>query len=375
MSGMGDKVLNSTNGRENSQLLAKRRATERLLRRRLTTLVNPTAVLGDPFRLIADTNDDVIWTLDLRTGSVTYVNDAYRRVWNCSSADFYADPREWQRRIVPNERAAVERSYRDLLENGVRFEAVYRVQDGEGRRRWAHHKAWMASEDRGGPPLIIGSIRDVTDQKLAEEHQQLLLREMNHRVKNTLAIVVSIANQTAASAASVKDFMASFRSRVQAFSGAHDLMLQNVGTSAPLEAVIERTLAPYRRKGPARIHLGGPTILLPHEPSVALNMALHELATNAAKYGALSVADGTLSVTWSLDIGEAASILNLRWEESGGPRVREPSRKGFGSRLLKRTLATLGGEAMTHFAPSGFDCWISLPLPAPPAPASELVPG
>jgi PAS domain S-box-containing protein len=372
MSSIGDKVLDSTTGREKPQRPPKRRATERLLRRRLTTLANPAAGSGDHLRLIADTNDDVIWTLDLRTGSVTYVNDAYRRVWNCSSGDFYADALEWQHRIAPKGRAAVEGRYRDLVEKGVRFEAVYRVQDGQGRWRWAHHKAWTAGEDRGEPLLIVGNIRDVTDQKLAEEHQQLLLREMNHRVKNTLAIIVSIANQTAASADSVKDFMASFRSRVQAFSGAHDLMLQNVRTSAPLEDVIERTLAAYRKKGPARIHLGGPTILLPHGPSVALNMALHELATNAAKYGALSVADGTLSITWSLDVGEAASILNLRWEESGGPVVREPSRKGFGSRLLKRTLATLGGEAITHFASSGFDCWISLPLPAPPS--SEPVP-
>ena len=364
MSGIGDKVLDSTPGREKPQLPAKRRATDRLLRRRLTPRGNPTAVSGDPFQLIADTNDDVIWALDLRNGSVTYVNDAYRRIWNGSAADFHADSRDWQRRIISDERAAIERRFQDLLENGVRFEAVYRVQDGEGRCRWAHHKAWRASEDRGDTQLIVGSIRDVTDQKLAEEHQQLLLREMNHRVKNTLAIVISIANQTAASATSVKDFIASFRPRVQAFSGAHDLMLQNAWTSAPLEEVIERTLAPYRQTGP-RVHIEGPTILLPHGPSVALNMALHELATNAAKYGALSLAGGTLSVTWSLDVGDAASILNLRWEESGGPRVREPSRKGFGSRLLKQTLATLGGEAMTHFAPSGFDCWISLPLPAP----------
>jgi PAS domain S-box-containing protein len=366
MSGIGDKVLDSTPGREKPQPSAKRRATDRLLRRRLTTLGPPSAVSGDPLRLIADTNDDVIWALDLRTGAVTYVNDAYRRIWNGSPADFHADPREWQRRIASEQRAAIERSFQDLLENGVRFEAVYRVQDGEGRWRWAHHKAWRASEDRGHTQVVVGSIRDVTDQKLAEEHQQLLLREMDHRVKNTLAVVVSIANQTATSAASIEEFMASFRPRVQAFSGAHDLMLQNAWTSAPIEDVIQRTLAPYEMTG-ARIHLGGPTILLPHGPSVALNMALHELATNAAKYGGLSVVGGTLSVTWSLDIGEAATILNLRWEESGGPRVREPSRKGFGSRLLRQTLATLGGQAMTHFASSGFDCWISLPLLVPPS--------
>src|SRR5215207_1901324 len=183
MSGIGDKVLDFSIGREKSQLPAKRRSSERLLRRRLTTVGNAAAALGEPFRLMADTTDDVIWTLDLRTGSVTYVNDAYRRVWTCSLADFYADAREWQRRIIPDQRAAIDRRYRELLDKGVRFEAVYHVQDGDGRWRWAHHKAWKVTEERGEPQWVVGSIRDITDQKLAEDHQQLLLREMNHRVK------------------------------------------------------------------------------------------------------------------------------------------------------------------------------------------------
>jgi PAS domain S-box-containing protein len=316
------------------------------------------------FRLIADTNDEVIWIYDQRSASIAYVNDAYQRVWKGSPTSFHADPRDWQQRIAPDDREDVERSFDELLEEGARFEAVYRVTEGKRRYRWAHHTAWRLNGDNAEPGLIVGAIRDITEQKLADEHQGLLLREMNHRVKNTLATVISIANQTAAFATSVSEFMDSFRARVQAFSGAHDLMMQSAWTSAPLQEILERTLAPYRKKSPERVRLNGPTILLPHGPAVALNLAFHELATNAAKYGALSAPSGSLSVTWTLDVGQTGSILNMRWEETGGPHVNEPTRKGFGSRLVKRTLATLGGEAMVHFAPSGFDCWISLPLPA-----------
>jgi two-component sensor histidine kinase len=105
-------------------------------------------------------------------------------------------------------------------------------------------------------------------------------------------------------------------------------------------------------------------VLLPHGPSVALNLVFHELATNAAKYGALSKSTGRVSVTWSLETSGSAGILDLRWEESGGPPVKLGQRQGFGTRLIKRTLAALGGRAEVNFAPSGFDCWISVPLSA-----------
>jgi two-component sensor histidine kinase len=185
---------------------------------------------------------------------------------------------------------------------------------------------------------------------------------MNHRVKNALAIVLSIAHQTAAGAASLDDFLESFYARIHAFSGAHDLLMQNAWTSISLEEVVARTLAHHIQTDPERIRIKGPTVLLPHDPSVALNLIFHELATNAAKYGSLSRPGGRISVTWSLETSEGAGMLDLRWEESGGPPVTGGARRGFGSRLIKRTLATLGGRAEMNFAPSGFDCWITVPM-------------
>ena len=138
--------------------------------------------------------------------------------------------------------------------------------------------------------------------------------------------------------------------------------MQNAWTSVRLDEVITRTLAHQMHKGSDRIHISGPTVLLPHDPSVALNLVFHELATNAAKYGALSNATGRVSVVWSVETSGNLGVLDLRWEESGGPPVSGEQKRGFGSRLIKRTLSALGGRAEVNFAPSGFDCWIALPL-------------
>jgi two-component sensor histidine kinase len=242
----------------------------------------------------------------------------------------------------------------------------YRILDGEGHERWAHDRGWpVRDEASGAVTTIIGIVSDITAERVALDHQELLLREMNHRVKNTLATVISIAHQTAASATSLEAFLEGFYARVHAFSGAHDLLMQNAWTSVSLAEVVSRTLAPYMQAKSERIRVRGPTVLLPHDPSVALNLVFHELATNAAKYGALSKGKGTVSVTWSVETSGESGILNLRWEEAGGPPVAAEHRSGFGSRLIKRTLASLGGKAEVHFAPSGFDCWIALPLQPP----------
>jgi two-component sensor histidine kinase len=244
----------------------------------------------------------------------------------------------------------------------------YRIRDGEGHERWAHDRAW-AIRDKGGEAItaVIGIVSDITAEKVALEHQNLLLREMNHRVKNTLATILSIAHQTATSATSLEAFLDGFYARVHAFSGAHDLLMQNAWTSVSLEEVVTRTLAPYMQDDGKRIRIQGPTVLLPHDPSVALNLVFHELATNAAKYGALSKPSGQVNVTWSVETCGSAGVLDLRWEEVGGPPVVSGKRAGFGSRLIKRTLAVLGGKAEINLAPAGLDCWIALPLtPADP---------
>jgi PAS domain S-box-containing protein len=320
---------------------------------------------GEALERLADVSDEVFWMMDARTRAIVYVSSAYERVWKRSIPELVGDSRAWHAHVEPEDAEKPRRALAALLRDGLPFEVSYRMTDGEGRQRWAYERAWAVRDAAGEIESIIGIVRDATSEKVALDHQRLVLREMNHRVKNTLATVVSIARQTAATAPDLDVFLESFNARVLAFSGAHDLLMQNAWTSVPLNEVISRTLAPYMQRDAQRIRVDGPIVLLPHDPSVALNLVFHELATNAVKYGALSKPAGQVSVTWALETWGGTGILDLRWEETGGPPVPANTRRGFGSRLIKRTLAVLGGRAEVNLAPSGFDCWISLPLPEP----------
>jgi len=207
---------------------------------------------------------------------------------------------------------------------------------------------------------------DVTEQHLADQRQRLLLDELNHRVKNTLAIVQSIAAQTLKGATDPGAFVDAFTSRILALSNAHDLLAREVWEGAPLSDVAESVLSAYAAdgravfKGPGDLRLG-PTA------AVTLAMALHELAANAAKHGALSDPNGRIAFAWAVEAaeGEQAPRLTIDWREMGGPSVTEPARRGFGTRLLERGLAQqLEAEVTLTFASEGLHCRIALPLAA-----------
>lgn len=317
-----------------------------------------------PFELLADIGDDTFWMIDAMTRALLFVSSGYERIWHKSAQIALHRRHEWHAWVHHDDLSTLLKAFDSLLHKGIPLNATYRVQDGQGHQRWVRDRGWPIHGAGGRISAAIGIISDVTSEKVSQERQMLLLREMNHRVKNTLAIVLSIAHQTA-NTTSLDDFLESFYARVHALSGAHDLMMQNAWTNISLEEVVSRTLAPHIQTYPERIRIEGPTVLLPHDPSVALNLVFHELATNAAKYGSLSRPGGRIAVTWSLKTREGISMLDLRWEESGGPPVAGSTRRGFGSRLIKRTLAGLGGRVEMNFAPSGFYCWIVVPLGSP----------
>jgi CHASE1-domain containing sensor protein/two-component sensor histidine kinase len=192
------------------------------------------------------------------------------------------------------------------------------------------------------------------------EHRKLLLDELNHRVKNTLAAVQSIARQTSRSAQTPEDFAASFEGRLFALSHTHDLLTRGNWESAPLVELARSELAPY---GPGRAVLNGPPVWLPPQDAVAIGMAFHELATNAAKYGALSTAGGHVRVGWSVVTCGGKPWLKVVWEEAGGPAVVAPARRGFGTKLLGGGLANqLDGIVTLDFPVTGVRCVIEFPL-------------
>ena len=206
--------------------------------------------------------------------------------------------------------------------------------------------------------------RDITERRRAEQQQRLLLDELNHRVKNTLATVQSITRQTLQKGVSLEEFRDAFEARLVALSHTHNLLTAGSWEGAPLRDIIAAELSPYLQVDAANLTASGPDVYLRPKPAVALGMALHELATNAAKHGAFSIPTGRVKLSWS----KSGPLLRLEWKESGGPPVQAPKRKGFGSRLLERGLAhELGGKTRLDFAPAGLRCTIEIPLPLKPS--------
>jgi len=199
---------------------------------------------------------------------------------------------------------------------------------------------------------------DVTDVVLADQRQKLMIDELNHRVKNTLATVQSIALQTARTHIDPKSFAGAFQARILALSHTHDLLTKSHWEGADLGDVIRHEIEAY---GANRLTLDGPSVALEPATAVSLGMIFHELATNAAKYGALTPGSGHVVVNW--DVKGPDSRLNLSWCEKEGPTTSPPQRRGFGSRLIERNVRhDLSGHVETYFTPTGFKAEFSIPL-------------
>jgi two-component system CheB/CheR fusion protein len=217
---------------------------------------------------------------------------------------------------------------------------------------------------RGEVTGAINCFYDITDRKQAEEHQKLLVDELNHRVKNTLAAVQSIAAQSL-KGASDAEHRRTFEQRLIALSQTHDLLSRDHWKSASLRDLLLQELNPYRAEADARFAVEGPDFLLEPKAALALAMAFHELATNAVKYGAFSKSEGQVRVGWGVVKASESGALRLRWTETGGPPVKKRERKGFGSTVIERGLMLeLEAEVHLDFDPSGLVCTIEIPLPA-----------
>jgi two-component sensor histidine kinase len=221
----------------------------------------------------------------------------------------------------------------------------------------------------GRPRHRVAVVQDIAEQRRAQERQTLLMKELNHRVKNTLAAVQAIMAQGLRGAGVSGEVREGIEARLIALSRSHDLLTRERWQSASLVDLVALALEPYRNAAgqPPRYRVQGLDVRLPPNPVLALGMAFHELATNAAKYGALSNAVGHVEVSWNLVPNAAGSRLRLCWRECGGPPVSPPERKGFGSRLLERGLAhELDGAVRLDYAPAGLVCEIEIPLGDPP---------
>jgi PAS domain S-box-containing protein len=221
----------------------------------------------------------------------------------------------------------------------------------------------LLSLESGG--LVASAIRDITARREAEERQGLLIRELNHRVKNALASVQAIVSHTLTNSRSPEAFSAALTTRLGALSQSHDVLTRSDWVGAELRDLVQEQLGPYGEGDDRRFRIGGPAVKLTPSRAITLGMVLGELATNAAKYGALSVEEGTVAVEWEVHDRAGHAQLGLAWTERGGPKVGPVGPKGFGTRLIERSAAGgLAGSARLAFEPEGLVCRIEFELQA-----------
>ena len=259
------------------------------------------------------------------------------------------------------DRTNYQRQWRGELDSYV-LEKRYIHKDGHDV--WIEVSASLVRDSLGAAAYGIRIVRDISERKLAEERQQLLIHELNHRVKNMLAIVQAIAQQSFKGAAVPPEYRHAFEGRLAALASAHHVITQANWQSTGLRTIVAVVLQPYRSAAWDPFRIEGPDLPIIPKTAVTLAMALHELATNAAKYGALSSRTGTVSVQWSVEKAGAEPRLLLSWKEKGGPQVVMPERRGFGSRMIEGALAAeLGGKVSLDFRPDGLLCRIDAPVP------------
>jgi PAS domain S-box-containing protein len=234
----------------------------------------------------------------------------------------------------------------------------------DGRVIWLSVRSSPVRDAENRLLYVVRVVQDITEHKAAEQRQKLLMDELNHRVKNTLATVQSLASQTARAARTPAAFRERFEGRLIALSKAHDQLTVHHWESADLRELLSASLAPYAGTGPGRVVLRGEDLVLRPRAVLTLAMAIHELTTNAAKYGALSVPAGRLEIQWEPDRSEnSRPVLRIDWLERSGPPVAEPAQTGFGSKLIEGSIAAeLGGKARLSFEPQGLHCEIVIPL-------------
>jgi PAS domain S-box-containing protein len=266
------------------------------------------------------------------------------------------------RRIHPDD-LAIKKTLQAVSEPvGEPLQAEFRYRLADGTERWLASHSLALIDSETGSKRIVGVNFDVTERKRSEETRQLLTHELDHRVKNTLATVLAIANQTLRQTRDPQTFVTSFEGRVRALARSHALLTRTSWSGADLAGLIGEQLAVGDPPHP-QITIGGPDITL--EPQTALHLALvlHELGTNARKHGALTSPAGRVAVTWTRTEEEGRPLLQLKWEESGGPDVTPPQNKGFGLSLIEGSLrGKIDANVDLRFEKSGVVCLIDIPL-------------
>ena len=316
-------------------------------------------------RDFANASSDVLWMRDKSSLQWTYLSPVFERTYGISREDALSGDtwKNWLKVIVPEDR---EHAQRHLLRvsRGERVTFEYRIRRPDGQLRWIRNTDFPICDEAGNIVQIGGVGTDVTPIKVAEEHQRILLAELQHRVRNTLGIVRSIARRTAENSASVEDMLAHFQGRLDAFSRIQAVLTRSAGSAVNLASLIEDELVAHAAHDGGRVRINGPEVLLDPSTAERLSLAIHELVTNAVKHGALVNDRGRIQVDWSTQHDGSGQILLLQWSESGVELdLRQAGREGFGMELLERSLPyDLEAETEVDLRADGLRFALRMPL-------------
>jgi PAS domain S-box-containing protein len=311
------------------------------------------------YRTLVENANDLVFTLDLDF-RITSANPAVKRLLGYDPAELIGTRLSDH---VPPEQLA---KHRDMLQrklSGEASETRYEMQvvGRNGQTRTLETNSRL-SLDRSGKPNAIHSIsRDITERKKYEEHLAFTTRELSHRTKNVLAVVLAMVRQIGKQTDSFEQFEERFSGCIKALAFCHDLLVESDWQGADLRSLIALQVAPFGGLDEKRFIATGPTVTLAPQATQLVGLALHELATNAAKHGALTTPNGVVAIEWQPEPSSGAT--RLIWREQDGPRVVPPTRRGFGHTVLERMAASLGGEVSLEFLPQGVR-WTVLVSPA-----------
>jgi PAS domain S-box-containing protein len=310
------------------------------------------------FRLMAENAPVMIWISD-QQGKCVHLNQMLREFWGI--AENQMEKFDWSTTLHPEDAPVLCARVAQALKDRSQFSVKARYLDAQGRYRMLETRAHPRVSSSGEFMGVIGVNVDITEREEAEKARELLVAELNHRVKNTLSVVQGLAHQTFGNDPSPREARRAFEGRLVALGHAHDLLTRANWENVSLDELAEVTLDTGGATANL-ISLSGPKVLLSPKQAVSIAMALHELCTNARKYGALSKDGGRIRLEWG-EIESPNPMLRIWWRESGGPIVVPPVRRGFGSTLLERALARdLEGVVKLSFEREGVFCTIMAPL-------------
>lgn len=308
------------------------------------------------FRLMADNIAQLAWIADAR-GWMFWYNKRWFDYTGTTAEQ--VEGSGWREQIHPDHVERVERHVRHCLEQGAEWEDTFPIRAADGTYGWFLCRAVPLRSEEGAILCWFGTATDISERRAAERQIELLLMEVNHRSRNLLTVVQSLAERTAEHS---EDFLPRLRERIAGLAANQDVLVKRNWRQVPLSELVDAQLA-FLEERLDQVERDGPEVVIQPGAAESISMALHEMATNAEKYGALSVAEGRVEIRWRLEPAEGEPRFVLTWEESGGPPVTEPSRSGFGTRVIRDVPARkLRANVTCRFNPEGFGFLLSCPV-------------